>query len=211
MKPDNFYRFYLGKVLKSFHIETLKTFLNECKINELMYVMEFVEPAKLSFIVSDPEFDTMKLTANYRPLSDDEVKCVIDKLVDMVTRDKHEEVLLDPSEKLLPYLAGDAALAVSQKLGQSSEDSFEALLAKHIQYVVEYIRGLEKQDAVAIMALFSEGLRDQIIAALPDIIGQRLLDAEFTVGVKSYEIKAILYLKLMDVDKAPGVEAQDVA
>lgn len=191
INSENFYSYYLKEISSGLNVKEISTIINDLTINEFMYFIEFVDKASLGFAMASSQFDSMKLTADYRALDQAEVKLCVDKISKSLMVNSNQKAL-DPRESILPFLTGEMEKVVSSKLNIDETHTFDYLVKNNLSKVADYLKDLQYEDMVSTLSLFKEPLRDDLIVKMPDILAERLLKETYALSKASLSMKSVL-------------------
>ncbi|MCT4640885.1 MAG: hypothetical protein N4A33_01220 [Bacteriovoracaceae bacterium] len=191
INPENFYSYYLKQICGALTTAQIAMVINKLTINEFMFFIEFVDKASLSFAMASSGFDSMKLSADYKALSEDDIRLCVDKISKLVV-ENDSSLTDDPREAILPYLTSEMEEVVLSKLNLPKEHSFNFIVSNNIQKVASYLKELEYEQMVLTLSNFSESLRDSFISEMPDILAERLLKETYTLSKDSLVYKSRL-------------------
>jgi hypothetical protein len=203
INKENFYSYYLKEISSSLNVKSISVIIKELTINEFMYFIEFVDKASLGFAIASSSFDPMKLSADFRELSKEEIKSCVDKISTLLMQTSEQDKK-DPRESILPYLVGDSEAIVMKKLNVNNSNSFEVFVERNLLKVTSFIKDQDYEEIVWSLALFKESLRDEIIVAMPDILAERLLKETYKLSKESLIMKSIIITFLDQVN--PSLE-----
>lgn len=208
INAELFYRSNFKDICRKFSSKEIETIITKLNPSEFIFFIEFVDQSKLAFALSKTSIEIKSYINKSIDFDADMIKLLLVKVLSIKDGGR-EFVKVNSLDRILKYLDPDKEEIFLTHSKQKGRKSFYSLVKANESVVLSFLQQLSFEDKSSLLALFNDELRKSIINKLPDIIAERLRFSKGNISEQSFELKAILFEKLINTRQVGGANESD--
>lgn len=213
LSPGELYQIVITDLVSSLTYQDLSALLKNTNPAEMTFICDLLEANQLALLVQNDIISAADLEQEISLLSKAEMVDLLIK-ASSIRGFKKTKVKKEKLESVYAQVETDKAEVLADAMGLEPELRFEYLFTTFHEPALNYIEAMDFERLSLLYPLFTEGMKQDVLKQLPELLAERLRFAKKKVNSESLKLKGDFYFylrSLSDAEEGPADHIKLVA